>query len=32
MTVERKKLVSKTLRELYLYPYRSKEENTIHIF
>ncbi len=29
MTVEHKKLMSKTLRELYLYPYRSKEENTI---
>lgn len=29
MTVERKIFVSKAMRELYLYPYRSKEENTI---
>lgn len=29
MTIEHKKLASKTIRELYLYPYRSKGENAI---
>lgn len=29
MIEEQKKLVAKTVRELYLYPYRSKEENLI---
>lgn len=29
MTVEHKKLMSRAIRELYLYPYRSKGENVI---
>lgn len=29
MTVDQKKLAARTVRDLYLYPYRSKEENAL---